>query len=233
MNHSAWMVRSEGSPAGTILFSVVGTIGLSLIIAGGASAIAGSMVLGLGRGWSGAFQALGSLGGAIVLAVGIAWVFTTRHVEAPTQKVEAPPPSRDLLPGMGKAALAELRSGLAPDLLMKREVADRAAYEGCVLWLAETRPPAAQLLTCADGLVQAWDESVAAKRHFARMPEDGGGFPAKIGAMYVAYAEAADDAPAGIAGVAAVEERSRARYPTDQATLEDLRIQRESLKRRR
>ena len=98
---------------------------------------------------------------------------------------------------------------------------DQGGTGSCVGW------------ACADGLLQAWDEAVASKRPFANMPEDGGGFPAKLGALYVAYADAADDAPTGIAGVTEVEIRARDRYPSDQATLEDLRLQREALARRR
>lgn len=231
MNRGAWMVLTEGSPAGTILFVLAGSIGAAALLAGLASAVAGVLALAVGAGVRGTVQGLSGFAVCLLLAASVAWGFT-RDSATVTERQAARPPERPSMIGTGAAALAELREGLAPDLRMKREVADRAAYEECVLWLREP-PKARQLRTCADGLLQAWDEAVATKRPFANMPEDGGGFPARLGALYVAYADAADDAPAGIAGVTEVEIRARDRYPSDQATLEDLRLQREALARRR
>lgn len=230
MNRGVWMVQTEGSPGGTILFVVAGGIGVLAGLAGLASAAAAVMALAVGAGVRGTVQGLSGFVVCLLLAASAAWGFTRDRATVTERQVR--PPERPSMIGTGAAALAELREGLAPDLRIKREVADRAAYEECVLWLREP-PKARQLRTCADGLLQAWDEAVASKRPFANMPEDGGGFPARLGALYVAYAEAADDAPAGLAGVTEVETRARARYPSDQATLEDLRLQREGLARRR
>jgi hypothetical protein len=53
LNTSAWMVQTEGSPAGTILFVIVGSVGLLVAIPGVACAVAGATLLTLGTGWRG------------------------------------------------------------------------------------------------------------------------------------------------------------------------------------
>lgn len=231
-HRDAWMLQSEGSPAGTILVSIVGTVGLSAIVAGVACAIGGAMALAIGAGWGGFARGVASLCVVILVPAATGWHFIKPASGSKVRVKGAPAASQGEAPAVetGSDALAELRSGLAPDLLARPAAADRALYDECA---AQLRDGAAsrRFKTCADGLVEAWDKSHAARKAFANMPDDGGGFPARVGAMYVAYAEADGDARTALAGVKAVLARARARYPGDEATLVKLGEQEATLAR--
>ena len=73
MDTASWMVQTEGSPAGTILFAVAGSIGLIAAIAGIACAVAGAALTAEGAG----SRALVFLA-CLALAVGAARHFSVR-----------------------------------------------------------------------------------------------------------------------------------------------------------
>lgn len=77
MNTSAWMLHTEGSPAGTILFTVAGSIGLFTGLAGAACAVAAATLLAYGTSFRVSIF-LASLVIATLLAAGVARIFTGR-----------------------------------------------------------------------------------------------------------------------------------------------------------
>lgn len=217
---SVGSMRTEGSPAGTIMFVLYGSVVAGAVAVGTYFATYGLTLLTVDTGLHVALRVIACFA-AVSLFTTIAMVQYRKHVTAKSGAVGTADRAA------GRAGYEAPASGMTPfephprGPGAARDAAARMRYDECVAFVRVSHRPET-LKGCADELVAGWDESHAAKRRFANMP-DGAQFAGSIGDMYVAYAEATGDVSGARSGVRGLQQRVLARAPQEAGALERLR----------
>ena len=200
----AWYMSSDGSPAGTIWFVLVASLGMVAAIGGASLAMTGMMRLLRGVDSIVARFLASLLSVAALVFIGLIGYRVSKAPRAPKADAPQAQPREPTHRGAGGP----------------RQAAERQRYDECVAYMRESYRRET-LKACADELVAAWDSSHGDNKRFANMPDDGS-FAGSIGALYASYAEATSDRSGALAGIRGLRERTQARYPGNTAALERL-----------